>query len=161
MSQAVYIFPAIIYISHITFPSLYLSHSPSRSVLSLTLDSSLSLPLSPAPSSFSSSLLPHTVVLTYYCPGVIICWNLLHLSCILSVVKLSVGWAKSGKCDCVILCAGDTPVSSSGLFWLQISPEPQRTGSGRSVVHASEGFYEEFVVSGCKWKDPRRQKEET
>lgn len=75
------------------------------------------------------------------------------------------GWAKSGKClslrDYVIFCAGDTPVSSSGLFWLQISLEPQKTGSGRSVVHASEGFYGEFVVSGCQWKDPRREKEET
>lgn len=57
--------------------------------------------------------------------------------------------------------SGDTPVSSSGLFWLQIFLEPKKTGSGRSVVHASKGFYREFVVSACQWKDPRRQKEET
>lgn len=38
----------------------------------------------------------------------------MHLSCILSVVRLRVGWAKRRKCvslcDCVILCAGDTQV---------------------------------------------------
>lgn len=118
-------------LSGMYLPSLYFYPSPSRSVFSLTLDSSLSLshPLPPSP--LRSPPLPFLTQLSLLIK--VLVWLSAGISCTCPVFSVWWDWEWDGLkegnvCLCVILCAGDTQVHQdyfrSKYPWSLKEPSP-------------------------------------